>query len=101
MAFDHHYILEKVDAGTKAIQKEEYTGFTSTSGIAWVEPAYQRVNEALRTEVLSRKKGISEGKSETDKKQLTNHFSLLFGSQNLLLLSAYVRHRAKNVRLIT
>ena len=56
ITFDHHYILEKVDAGTKVIQKEEYTGFyVNFWDSAWVEPAYQRVNEALRNEVLSRK----------------------------------------------
>ncbi len=55
ITFDHHYILEKVVAGTKVIQKEEYTGFyVNFWDSAWVEPAYQMVNEALKTEVLSR-----------------------------------------------
>ena len=56
ITFDHHYILEKVDAGTKVIQKEEYTGFyVNFWDSAWVEPAYQRVNEALKQEVTKNK----------------------------------------------
>lgn len=56
ITFDHHYILEKVDAGTKVIQKEEYTGFyVNFWDSAWVEPAYRRVNEALRQEVTKNK----------------------------------------------
>lgn len=55
ITFDHHYILEKIEAGTKLIQKEEYTGFyVNFWDSAWVEPAYQRVNEALAKEVLVR-----------------------------------------------
>ena len=56
ITFDHHYILEKVDAGTKVIQKEEYTGFyVNFWDSAWVEPAYSRVNEALKQEVTKNK----------------------------------------------
>ena len=56
ITFDHHYILEKVDAGTKVIQKEEYTGFyVNFWDSAWVEPAYGRVNEALKQEVTKNK----------------------------------------------
>ena len=56
ITFDHHYILEKVDAGTKVIQKEEYTGFyVNFWDSAWVEPAYRRVNEALKQEVTQNK----------------------------------------------
>jgi hypothetical protein len=56
ITFDHHYILEKVDAGTKVVQKEEYTGFyVNFWDSAWVEPAYQRVNEALKREVTKNK----------------------------------------------
>ena len=55
ITFDHHYILEKVAAGTKVIQSEEYTGFyVNFWDSDWVEPAYQRVNEALKAEVLRR-----------------------------------------------
>lgn len=56
ITFDHHYILEKIDAGTKVIQKEEYTGFyVNFWDSAWVEPAYRRVNEALKQEVTRNK----------------------------------------------
>ena len=56
ITFDHHYILEKVDAGTKVIQKEEYTGFyVNFWDSEWVEPAYRRVNEALKQEVEKNK----------------------------------------------
>ena len=56
ITFDHHYELKKVDGGTKVIQREEYTGFYMNFWDAsWVEPAYKRVNEALRKEVLRRK----------------------------------------------
>jgi hypothetical protein len=56
ITFDHHYILEKVEEGTKVIQKEEYTGFyVNFWDSSWVEPAYNQVNEALKKEVLRRK----------------------------------------------
>ena len=56
ITFDHHYILEKVDGGTKVIQREEYTGvYMNFWDASWVEPAYGRVNEALRDEVIKRK----------------------------------------------
>ena len=56
ITFDHHYELQKVDGGTMVIQREEYTGFYMNFWDAsWVEPAYKRVNEALRKEVLRRK----------------------------------------------
>ena len=56
ITFDHHYILEKVEEGTKVIQKEEYTGFyVNFWDSSWVEPAYKKVNEGLKQEVLRRK----------------------------------------------
>ena len=56
IAFDHHYELEKVKGGTKLVQREEYTGLcVHFWDASWVEPAYQRVNEVLRTGVLRRK----------------------------------------------
>ena len=56
ITFDHHYILEKVEGGTKVIQREEYTGvYMNFWDASWVEPAYERVNEALRDEVIKRK----------------------------------------------
>ena len=56
ITFDHHYILEAVDGGTRVIQREDYTGFYVHFWDAeWMTPAYQSVNEALRDEVLRRK----------------------------------------------
>lgn len=52
LTFDHYYVLEKVEEGTKVIQKEDYAGigvwFWDNS---WVEPAYKEVNEALKNRV--------------------------------------------------
>lgn len=57
LTFDHKYILEPVDGGTKVIQQEEYNGigvwFWDNS---WIEPAYNKVNEALRDRVVQLKK---------------------------------------------
>ena len=56
ITFDHHYILDKVDGGTKLIQREDYTGFyVHFWDAGWVEPAYSRVNLALRDEVIKRR----------------------------------------------
>ena len=48
LTFDHRYLLEPVDGGTRVVQHEEYRGvgvlFWDNS---WVEPAYASVNEAL------------------------------------------------------
>ena len=56
ITFDHHYILEAVDGGTRVIQREDYTGFYVHFWDAeWMTLAYQSVNEALRDEVLRRK----------------------------------------------
>ena len=55
ITFDHHYILEPVDGGTKVTQKEEYTGiYVHFWDSAWVETAYRMVNTRLREEVLKR-----------------------------------------------
>lgn len=55
LTFDHRWILEPVEGGTKVIQTETYRGiwvwFWDES---WVEPAYSRANEALRDRVLER-----------------------------------------------
>lgn len=53
MTFDHHWILEPTDGGTKVIQHEEYRGI----GVwfwdpSWFETAYGNANEALRDRVL-------------------------------------------------
>ncbi|MEM7584327.1 MAG: SRPBCC domain-containing protein [Acidobacteriota bacterium] len=53
LTFEHRWILEPVDGGTRVTQHEEYRGvgvwFWDAS---WVEPAYSRANEALREKVL-------------------------------------------------
>ena len=57
LTFDHTYLLEPVNGGTRVIQHEEYRGvgvlFWDAS---WVEPAYRNVNEALRNRVAQLKK---------------------------------------------
>ena len=56
ITFDHHYILEPVEGGTRVVQREDYTGFyLHFWDSSWVTPAYNRVNRALRDEVLRRK----------------------------------------------
>ena len=51
-----------MDAGTKVIQKKECKVVYGNSwDSAWVDPAHQSVNEALRNEVRSQKQGISDG----------------------------------------
>jgi hypothetical protein len=52
--FDHQWILEPVEGGTRIIQKQMdaglYVWFRDSS---WIEPAYTSVNEALGPRVLS------------------------------------------------
>jgi|GEM_PF-1354770 len=56
ITFDHTYLLEAVEGGTRVTQKESYFG-------VWVpfwdadamEPAYARANEALKARVLALK----------------------------------------------
>ena len=61
ITFDHHYILEPVEGGTRVVQREDYTGFYLHFWDSdWVTPAYNRVNRALRDEVLRRKALASE-----------------------------------------
>lgn len=53
LTFDHQWLLEPVEGGTRVTQHEEYRGI----GVwfwdyGWVEPAYARANEALKTRVL-------------------------------------------------
>ena len=53
LTFDHKYILEPVEGGTRVTQHEEYRGIGVLFWDAsWVEPAYGRVNEALRDRVI-------------------------------------------------
>ena len=54
VTFDHTYLLKEVASGTLVIQHEEYRGlYVPFWDASWVEPAYQRVNEALKNQVLS------------------------------------------------
>ena len=57
LTFDHKWLLEPVDKGTRVTQHEEYRGigvlFWDSS---WVEPAYRKANEALRNRVIHLKK---------------------------------------------
>ena len=57
LTFDHKYILEPVDGGTRVTQHEVDRGigllFWDSS---WVEPTYQKVNEALKDRVAYLKK---------------------------------------------
>lgn len=52
LSFDHRWLLEPVEGGTKVIQHEVdrgiYLWFWDSS---WVEPAYQRTTEALKKRV--------------------------------------------------
>lgn len=53
LTFDHTWLLEPVPEGTKVIQHEEYRGiWVWFWDASWVEPAYQKANEALRDRVL-------------------------------------------------
>ena len=54
ITFDHKWLLEPTDEGTKVTQHEVDRGlwvwFWNSD---WVEPAYQQTNEALRARVMS------------------------------------------------
>ncbi len=53
ITFDHHWLLEPVEGGTKVTQHEVDRGFWVWFWDSeWVEPAYLRVSEALREQVL-------------------------------------------------
>ncbi|MCE2484030.1 MAG: SRPBCC domain-containing protein [Desulfurellaceae bacterium] len=56
LTFSHTYLLEPVDGGTRVIQKEEYRGiWVPFWDSSWVEPAYNKVNEALQDRVAQLK----------------------------------------------
>ena len=79
ITFDHHYILEKVEEGTKVIQKEEYTGFyVNFWDSSWVEPAYNQVNEALKKEVEEENKITYAFKYPTSNENLCEQPLLLY-----------------------
>ena len=58
LTFDHSWILEPIDGGTRVIQHEVDGGigmwFWDSS---WIEPAYRRASEALRDRVLALQTG--------------------------------------------
>ena len=50
---DHEYRLEPVEGGTRVIQHEVDNGLAMLFwDSSWVEPTYEKVNEALKTRVL-------------------------------------------------
>lgn len=56
ITFDHHYILEPAEGGTRVIQREDYTGlYVHFWDAEWLISGYGDVNKALRNEVLRRK----------------------------------------------
>lgn len=53
ITFDHQWILEPVDGGTKVTQHEVDRGFYLWFWNSdWIEPAYRSVNDALENRVL-------------------------------------------------
>jgi hypothetical protein len=57
LTFDHSYILEPTNGGTLVTIHEDYRGIGVLFwNASWVEPAYQKVNEALRDRVAQLKK---------------------------------------------
>ena len=57
LTFDHQWLLEPVDGGTKVIQHEVDRGFyVRFWGSDWVEPSYLKASEALRDRVMSMQK---------------------------------------------
>ncbi len=62
LTFNHKWLLEPVDGGTRVSQHEEYRGI----GVwfwdeSWVEPTYMKANEALKKRVL---RIVEEGKKK-------------------------------------
>jgi len=57
ITFDHRWLLEPVEGGTRVTQHEVDRGaFLWFWNADWIEPAYGKVNEALRDRVLQRKR---------------------------------------------
>ena len=53
LTFDHQWLLEPADNGTRVTQHEEYRGiWVWFWDASWVEPAYRKANEALRDRVI-------------------------------------------------
>ena len=54
LTFDHRWILEPTDAGTRVIQHEEDGGIGMWFwDYGWIEPAYERASLALRDRVIA------------------------------------------------
>ena len=54
LTFDHSWILEPIDGGTRVIQHEVNGGIGMWFwDYSWIEPAYLRASEALRDRVLA------------------------------------------------
>ena len=61
LTFDHKWLLDPVDEGTRVTQHEEYRGIWVWFWDAgWIEPAYRKTNEALRDRVAYLKKNGQE-----------------------------------------
>jgi len=55
ITFDHQWLLEPVAGGTKVTQHEVDRGlYLWIWDSSWIEPAYARTNEALKTRVLAK-----------------------------------------------
>lgn len=53
LTFDHQWLLEPVEGGTKVIQHEIDQGlYMWVWDSSWIEPSYTRVSEALRDRVV-------------------------------------------------
>jgi len=56
LTFNHKYLLESVEGGTKVTQHEVDRGIGLLFwDYSWVQPTYEKVNEALRDRVLNLK----------------------------------------------
>ena len=54
LTFDHQWLLEPVEGGTKVTQHEVDKGFYMWFwDSSWIEPSYTKVSEALRDRVIS------------------------------------------------
>ncbi len=61
LTFDHQWILTPVDGGTKVTQHEVDRGiYLWIWDSSWVEPAYAKVNQALKEYLLNQNKTIEE-----------------------------------------
>lgn len=76
ITFDHRWLLEPIDGGTKVIQHEVDRGFWIWFWHSdWVEPAYRKASEALRERVLELNGGrvSTEHQSGVSQSQFRHH----------------------------